>query len=156
MSCITDIFSKTFVNDEWSNLRSSLKTVKEVLYSHICLPDFAPKRKIKILDVESSFTTDFSSGKTHKYQSFFTIFKHNFKKLLIKREPGIGKTTHNQYLTYQWSIDLWESFNDKLLLNVVLRDCQENEDIFDCIINQNFKKYAIHNKGSFKNYDVRK
>lgn len=64
-------------------------------------------------------------------------------KIVIKGNPGVGKTTHYRKLTYLWASKLLREDAEKLLLNISLSTKNNYDDIYDLIVKQNFKEFPL-------------
>lgn len=125
-----------------------LRETKRKLFNFLSLPNFLDDctRKVPFIHFRKSLsleTEDFLKG---SYLRFYKIFEEGFKKILIRGQPGIGKTTHFQYLTCLWANNIWSESTDWLLLNITLRDVEANDDLYDSIIKQNFSECPFINK----------
>ncbi|CAD5126542.1 DgyrCDS14643 [Dimorphilus gyrociliatus] len=95
---------------------------------------------IKISEVQKIDIIDWELQKTeYEYEHFYRIFCSEFKKILIQGKPGIGKSVHVKYLLHKWANDQWKIDSQKLLLFIILREVKKDSNIYQEIIEQNFK-----------------
>lgn len=148
----------TFLNDfilisininKWAILLETIREIKKKAYATINLPSYSPNLKIKISDIQASVdiikiskTNLFVENREdslHNYENFHKIMQEGFRKMVIRGKPGIGKTVQFKYLTYLWANKQWNNSENKLLLNLKLKDIQSKEDIYDALIRENFQ-----------------
>lgn len=156
------IYPEIRTTNEWENLISSIKSVKKNTYEFLTFPDYViEKKKIKIEQIlvsteiikyvqKSGILKLDMEESPYDYLSFYKFFNENYKKIVVQGAPGMGKTVQFRNLSYLWANDKWQGFNGKLLLNIKVRDIENDQDLHDIILRQNFSTIDYINKSLLK------
>ncbi|CAD5116687.1 unnamed protein product [Dimorphilus gyrociliatus] len=90
---------------------------------------------------ENLISTDIS------YTNFHKVFvNNNNNRVLIQGDSGMGKSIQKQYLVHQWMNDRLNGFENRLIVTVNLKDVKSNHDIYDAILDQNFRNITYMSK----------
>lgn len=122
------------------------------------MPSYAAKKKLKLSEIQSSVeivkvnkTTVFSEiqeNSQYDYENFYQLFKEDFKKIVVRGKPGIGKTVQYKFLTYTWANNQWHN-SDIYLLNLKIRDIKPGEDVCEALLRENFMDIYLEDKSLF-------
>ncbi|CAD5126719.1 unnamed protein product [Dimorphilus gyrociliatus] len=149
---IFDEISNLYKN--WKMFVDNVKELRRKDSACLSLFTFTNNRFIQLDEIVVSIEMKKDNLKKHPdleqkiiYSNFFLIFEKGYSKVLVKGQPGIGKSVHVKNLIHTWANNKWKDIEKEfLLLKVVLKNVERNNDIFDEIIRQNFEGIDYINK----------
>lgn len=147
-------------NIVWLTLVNKVKTLRKKDSCYVRLLPFGEVIYVKLDEIVTNISlskiikTDMIDKEYVKaninYKNFYKIFKENSSKILVQGEPGMGKTVHLKNLLYTWSRDKWSLSNELLVLKLILKDVEPENDLYDELIKQNFQGIDFITKGIVK------
>lgn len=144
---------KKFINDVKIERRKDSSSIKPLPFCStqpIRLSDIITPIEVSEVVNCNLFDTTLTTTNVN-YENFHeTIMEKSFNKILVQGEPGTGKSVQVKHLTYLWAYDKWVSCKDKLIIFIILKDVEEDDDLYDTIINQNFQDINYINRNILK------
>ncbi|XP_071954806.1 uncharacterized protein [Antedon mediterranea] len=152
-------------------IKMFLKEELQELYKNMNLMGtavFDEEHKVDIADVFTDLTllqstkqkqvdqaTRQQEAKPTCLEEVLEIIKSNRScKVLLTGEGGMGKTTLLRYIAYNWAEVKDDTFSDKILFLINIRDIEVGKTIIDSIVKQiNLRKFANRMKNIFKSED---
>lgn len=139
------------VNTAWEILKEKIIDSFEYIYSFkpLNIDELGPVKvdqiitAVKMVKKNVSFTLESENNSVNIYENFYKLFEKKFNTILIMGNPGVGKSIHVKHLVYTNHNRQWKILNDKIILVVLLKNVRENDDIYEVIYEQNFKKLNI-------------
>lgn len=137
----------------WPSFVKEMKDSVRKEHEFIELPPFSQCKQVRLKDIITSIQIHRMQKKSlcswkrdsfdHSYEKFHHIFNSKFNKILVQGEPGIGKSIQVKYLLHTWSSESsWDNENKILLLKIILRRVSNNQNLFNVLMEQNFKNIS--------------
>lgn len=125
----------------WKNLIGRLKRERRNDFGSLPLLPFGLRTELTLDEIVSSvrmvkvkkqnimeelfYETDV------KYETFYKNFFAAFDKIIVRGEPGMGKSVHVKYLIHLWAKDRWSNDNDKMVLKIILKEVEPKNGVYE-------------------------